>query len=189
MNNQKRTPYFLILALLTAGYFMMSPVAKAADTSVGDSEQVSKLFSEAKTEADGLVRDAELLDVFTRSVLSWDSHATQISLIREHVNKAGQILTSLNEVRHTGSPWQQQAIDQITPLLKELASNTQSAIEHLNEKRDDIRFRAGQYQDYAVANYNLASELAALISHYVDYERNKAEFARLGERRLEVAEN
>jgi len=188
MNNQKRTPYLLILMFLVAGSVTTSPVSKAAQTSGEDSEQVSNLFSEAKTEAHELERDAELLDVFTRSVLSWESHSRQISLIREHVNKAGEILAHLHEARDTAAPWQQQAIDQITPWLKELASNTQSAIEHLNEKRDDIRFRAGEYQDYAVANYDLAKELAALISHYVDYERNKAEFARLGEK-LQVAEN
>jgi len=187
MNNQKETPYLLILALLVAGYLTMSPAAKAADTSGGDSEQVSKLFSEAKTEAHELERDAEQLETFTRSDLSWETHTRQISLIREHVNKSGEILADLHEARDTAAPWQQQAIDQITPLLKELASNTQSAIEQLKEKKHLIRFSA-EYKDYAVENYDLAKELAALISDYVDYERHKAAFDRLGEK-LQVAEN
>jgi len=187
MNNQSRTPYFLILALLVAGYLTMSPVAKAADTSGGDSEQVSKLFSEAKDEAHQLVVDADQLHAFTRSDVGWQSHAAKITSLKEHVNKAGEILASLHEVRATAAPWQQQAIDQITPLLKQLASNTTSAIEHLNDKRDRIRFSA-EYKSYAAENYDLAKELAALISDYVDYDTTKAEFDRLAEK-LEVAEN
>jgi len=174
----------LILALLVAGYLTMSPVAKAADTSGGDSEQVSKLFSEAKAEAHELEADADQLKAFTQSNLSYQSHAFKIESIKEHVNQAGKILADLHAARDTAAPWQQQAIDQITPLLKQLASNTQSAIELLN----DEKHRSVEYKNYAVENYDLAKELAALISDYVDYERHKAEFDRLGEK-LQVAEN
>jgi len=187
MNNQKRAPYLLILALLVAGYLSMSPVAKAADMPGGDSDQVSKLLSEAKTEAQALVHDTDQLKTFAQSNLSYESHASKITSIKEHINQAGEILASLHEARDTAAPWQQQAIGQITPLLKQLAANTQSAIEHLNDKRHNIGLST-EYKNYVVENYDLAKELAALISDYVDYERHKAEFDRLGEK-LQVAEN
>jgi ABC-type transporter MlaC component len=181
MNNHKRTTYPLILALLVAGYLTMSPAAKAAGPSGGDSEQVSKLLSEAKTEAHELEFDAEKLATFTRSKLSWKSHLSQISLIGEHVNKAGKILARLNVVRDTASPWQQQAIDSIHRLLKELADNTEATMNHLNGNKDRIHVNR-EYKDYVVANYDLAKELAALITDYVDYGKHEAEYQRLQEK-------
>ena len=63
MNNQKRTPYFLILALLVAGCFSISPAANAGDTSSESSEEVSQLLSQVKTEAIALERDSDDLAV------------------------------------------------------------------------------------------------------------------------------
>jgi len=181
MNSQKKTPYFLILALLVAGYFSISPAAKAADTSSGSSEEVSQLLSQVKTEAIALERDSEDLAAWTRAKqLSWQSHADKLNAIRDHVNRAGQLLTELNEAREGASPWQQQAIDRIYPLLKELADNTEATINHLSDNRAHIHFPA--YVDYAKAGYDLAKELAALVSDYVKFGEHEAEFHRLQEK-------
>jgi len=185
MNNHKRTAYPLILALLVAGYLTMSPAAKAADPSVGESDEVTKLLSDVEAEAHELERDAEGLHSFMRSSLSWQSHTAKISLVREHVNKAGRLMTKLNEARDTASPWQQKAIDSIQPLLKELADNTQATINYLADNKGRIHV-IPEYKDYVSANYDLAKELAALITDYVDYGKHEAEYQRLQEK-LQVA--
>ena len=181
MNSQKKTPYFLILALLVAGYFSISPAAKAADTSSGSSEEVSQLLSQVKTEAIALERDSEDLAAWAGArQLSSEGHAGKLNEIKDHVNQAGKLLTQLNEAREGASPWQHQAIDRIYPLLKELDDNTEAMINHFNENKAQIHFSA--YSDYAKAGYDLAKELAALISDYVDYGRHEAEFHRLQEK-------
>jgi hypothetical protein len=186
MNSQRRTPYFLVLALLVAGCFSISPVAKAADASTGSSEEVSQLLSQVKTEAKALERDSEDLASWAGAQqVSWQSHAVKLSLIREHVNEAGKLLTKLDEARGTASPWEHQAIDRIYVLLKELADNTTATINHLNNNKGHIYL--SPYPDYAKAGYDLAQELAALISDYVDYGDHEAEFHRLQEK-LEIAE-
>ena len=187
MNSQKRTPYFLILWLLVAGCFSISPAANAGDTSSESSEEVSQLLSQVKTEAIALERDAEDLAAWTRTnQLSSQSHADKLNAIRDHVNQAGQLLAELNEAREGALPWQHQAIDRIYPLLKELADNTQATINHFNDNRAHIKFSV--YGDYANAGYDLAKELAALISDYVDYGDREAEFHRLQEK-LQPAES
>lgn len=186
MKDNKRTPLPLALALLVAAYFAISPTAKAADTPVGDSEEVSRLLSDVKAEAHELERDAEDLNMFMRSSLTWESHTTKLNQIREHVNKAGRLLTELNEVRNEASPWQQKAIDEIYPLLKELADNTQATINHLSDNKDRIHV-GSTFKDYVVANYDLAKELAALVTDYVDYGKHEAEFQRLQDK-LQVPE-
>ena len=107
MNNQKRTPYFLILALLVAGCLSISPAANAGDTSSESSEEVSQLLSQIKTEALALEDDADVLASWAVAKnLSWESHAGKLSEIKDHVNQAGQLLTKLNEAREGASPWQ-----------------------------------------------------------------------------------
>ena len=181
MNNQNRTPYFLILALLVAGCFSISPAANAGDTSSESSEEVSQLLSQVKTEAIALEQDSDELAVWARAKhVSWQSHSRKLNEIKDHVNQAGQLLRKLNEAKDTASPWQQQAIDRIYPLLKELADNTGMTINHFNDNQDNFHF--GAYEDYAKAGYALAQELAALISDYVEYGEHEAEFHRLQEK-------
>ncbi len=181
MNSRKRTPYFLMLSLLAAGCFLISPAANAGDTSSGSSQEVNQLLSEVKAEAIALERDCDEITIWASArQLSWESHARKLTLIREHINRAGQLLTQLHDARDTASPWQQQAIDRIYPLLKELADNTEMTINHFKDNKDHIHFSA--YADYAKAGYDLAQELAALVSDYVEYGEHEAEFHRLQEK-------
>lgn len=150
--------------------------AFVATTSYGaqsatDSKEVSALLSDAKTEAIQLRSDADQLKAFTQSSLSWQSHASKVSEIKEHVNQNGRLLTDLENARAEGSSWQQQAIDQIRPLLEELAANVESTIDHLNQRPKLLQ--TGPYADYAAANYELASNAAVLISDYVEYGKSK----------------
>jgi len=169
MNSQKRTTYSLILSLLVAGCFLISPAANARDTSSGSSEEVNQLLSQVKAEAIALRNDVDVLAVWARSKqLSWKSHSEKLSNIKDHVNQAGQLLAGLNEARGTASAWQQQAIDRIYPLLKEIADNTEAMISHANDNRGNIHL--APYEEYTKAGYDLAEELASLISDYVDYE-------------------
>jgi len=54
-------------------------------------------------------------------------HADQIGVIKAHVNDSGKILAQLHDARAGASHWQQDAIDRITPLLQEIASNNHGA--------------------------------------------------------------
>ena len=177
MTNYRRLLFPSMLALLVAGYLMISPATRDLASSVGDSKEISTLLSEAKSEAIELREDAEKMSAFTRTKLSWESFATKINEIRDHVNKTGELLASLNQARETGSPWQQQAIDHITPALKELATNTESTIEHLNENRRLVHSK--ELEDYCFVNYELAKELTALVGDFIDYGETEARFAEL----------
>lgn len=125
------------------------------------------------------------METFTRSKLSWQSHAQQLSLIKEHVNKCGEVVQTLNDAKGEGSPWQQTAIERVTPLLSEMAKNIEGTIEHLNNNQS--RVHLAPFKDYVVANYDLANQLAALINDFVDYGKSKDKFENLGDK-LEVAE-
>ena len=95
-----------------------------------------RLLADAKAEAVELKDDSTDMESFTRSSLSWQSYAHKIEMIKEHVNNTGKLLSKLQAEEPNGSPWQQTAIKRIEPLLKELAANTETTINYLNENQD-----------------------------------------------------
>lgn len=185
MKSCKRLGFLAIPTLLALGAIAVSTAIRAADTPATRSEEVTELLSMAETEANDLKHDAAKMESFTRSKLSWESHSAQITVIKEHVNKAGELLTKLHAERGTAAPWQQQAIDQIEPLLKQLAANTTAMINHMNENRSKVHM--APYRDYAVANSQTAERLAALIGDFVEYGEATEKLDALNEK-LEIAE-
>jgi len=170
--------YALGLAFLLAASLYLLPALQAADNPVPDSPEVSEMLTQAKNQSLQLSDDANSMHNFSLTGMSWESHATQINLIRSHVNKLGRILQQMDDKRATASPWQQEAIDRITPLAAELASDVEKTIEHLNNNQN--RLHTPQYRDYLASNSEVSSSLSALISDYVSYGKNKAKYQKLG---------
>jgi len=180
MNARKSVAWIGPPALLIGGFFAGSPVVIAAEAP--DSEQVSKLLSEARTMAFQLREDAADMESFTRMDVSWESHAAAINQIKEHVNTLARQGAKLKELRGAASPWQKTAIDRIEPFLDELGGYTTAALEHI--KSHDQHTMA-EYNDYLEANADYASDLAAMIGQFVDYGKAKQRMERLGAK-LEV---
>jgi hypothetical protein len=134
-------------------------------------QDVSALFEEARSTAVQLSRDANTMESFSRSNLSWKGHGTQITQIQEHINKAGQILSQMQSARGGAQQWHQDAIDGITPILKELASNTEAIIHHLNENPN--RLKDPTYVEYLRSNAQLANQLSAAVGNVVDFDKTK----------------
>jgi hypothetical protein len=62
-------------------------------------------------------------------------------------------------------------------VLKELASNTESIINHLNDSKKYLKNPT--YQEYLKANAELSRELASSISDIVDYDNTKTKMEEL----------
>lgn len=150
-----------------------------------DSEFLTKVLSDVKTEAGTLQRDAAQLKAMTQSSVSWQSCADQLYHIKSDVNNVALLVQELNDFRIVAAPWQQIAIDRMNPLLRELAATTQTTINKLNENPTRVHMPA--YRDYVSAHYELATDLASTISDFVDYGKTKAKFEALS-RKLEMPE-
>ena len=130
--NPQRVFVALVLLLGTTGL--------TAQTS--DSAQVTKLLADAKAQAASAANDAELLQSYTRSTLSLESHASQIEKIRTHVNDLGRTVSEMKAARGEASNWQQQAIDRIDPLLQEMADTLSATIKHMNDNPNRIHMQS-----------------------------------------------
>ena len=157
------------LALL----LIMGPSSVVAQKS--DSKEISRLLVEAKDHAVLAEDDAATLEDFTRSKLSWRTHGSKLTEIKDHVNALGVVSKQLNDLREQGSTWQQKAIEQIDPLLRDMASHLTATINHLNENQSRVHMKP--YSDYAEANHEVASRMAELVKDFVEYDKatSKAE--------------
>lgn len=177
MINYKRLHLPSTLALLLTGYFMMPLAGAVASSSVGDSLEISALLEEAKAEALELRDDSEKMASLSRSVLHTQSFAGKLDEVKSHVNKTGRLLAKLSQAREAGSSWQQQAIDHITPALKELAENTETTIKHFNDNR--LSAHTQELEEYCLVNYELTKELASLVGDFIAYGETQAKFVEL----------
>jgi hypothetical protein len=132
--SQLRRLYLACVSIGFAGLLMlpdMQAQGRAAD--------LATLFQDARTVAGQLRRDSLTMETYTRSGVAWQSHAAQIELIKQHINKAGSILSDMQAARGDAKPWHQETIDRITPVLKQLADNTTAIIDRLNSKPTNLR--------------------------------------------------
>ena len=143
-----------------------------------DAAQASKLLEDAKTSAAQLACDTEQMESYARSQVSWRTHAGQIERVKEHVNNTGKILAELHNARDGAEPWQQKAIDKITPITQQLASNTEAIINNLNSTKQTW---GPEFQGLK-SNTDQARDLSKLIGNYLDYGSAKSKTQGLGQK-------
>ncbi len=168
------------LHLTLAALLIPLAALSAAGQQRPDSAHVTQLLQQARGEAARLATEADALSSYTRSAVTWESHSSQIQVITDHINQLGKTVESLNDAKGEASDWQQQAIDHVTPLAQELASDIQTTINHLNENK--TRLRSAPYTEYVKANAENSQQLANLIRDYVSYGQAKVKYEELSDK-------
>jgi hypothetical protein len=143
----------------------------------GESDQLAQLLGEARNEAGELARDADETESLVRNDVSWQTHAAMLDSVKEHVNNMGRIIDKLTATRSSGSELQEQAVDRILPLLKELAANTTAAINYLNQNK--ARPIGESYTQYLKENADTAHQLASTVSSLFEYEKTRNKMGEL----------
>jgi hypothetical protein len=156
--------------LIALGTMMMTGLTVAAQSP--DSERITTLLQHAREHSVKANLDAEQIDAFTRSKASWQSHSVQLRHMTDDVNELGKDMSDLTAARPEGSPWQQEAIDDVDPLLRSLADHMTAMIQHLKDNQTLVHMPP--YVDYAGANYELSQTLLAMIDDYIGYAEAKA---------------
>jgi hypothetical protein len=115
---------------------------------------------------------AELQSFSSASGPGWQSHAAVLTRIKEDVNKLQENMRGLQSHRTVASTWQQDAIDRVTSLANDLATNMNKAMDHLNKNK--TRPTTSPYPEYLKANTQIVNALAEEIDGTIDYGENKA---------------
>jgi hypothetical protein len=171
----------LTLALIALFALVAGP--SYASAQANDSPQISRLLKEAKSSAIQANREAVELESYTNSNLSWKTHAQALERIRGHVNDMGKLLRQMEDAKSEGSPWQQDAINRIDPLLRQMADQLTATIQHGNEHPNRIHMM--KFKNYVSACAGFASQTERLISDIVAYDQAQAKVQML-EQKLEL---
>jgi hypothetical protein len=165
--NAKKVLYSLVVLLAC----VVIPIALFAQAS-GDNPSVTGQLNDAKTVVAKVKRDAMQMETYTRAGgPSWKTHVSALEKIKTDVNALQQNMRGLQSHRTIASPWQQDAIDRITALANDLATNMNGAIDRLNKSKNPT---TAPYPDYLKANTRIATDLADEIDATIDYGQNKA---------------
>lgn len=167
--------------LLTMAAMLLAGTTLSAQNP--DSARITSLLRHAKEHAAQANLNAERIETYTRSKITWESHAAELNRMKGNINDLGKDVGELSAARAEGSPWQQQAIDDIDPLLRSMADHLSAMIKHLSENQNRVHMPA--YEDYAKANYEFSQKLLAMINDYIEYEQAKSTAESL-EQRLQI---
>ncbi len=138
-----------------------------------DNPSVTAQLNAAKPIIAKIKKDAAELQSFSAaSGPGWDSHAAVLNRIKDDVNKLQENMRGLQSHRTVASGWQQDAIDRVTSLANDLATNMNSAMEHLNKSK--ARPTKAPYPEYLKANSRIANDLGDEIDAIIDYGQAKS---------------
>jgi len=142
-----------------------------------ESQQLTQLLSDADDEARELASDAEETQTLILNDTNWVTHALMLARVKAHVDNMALIIEKLNKTQKSGSELQEQAVEQMLPLVKELSANTTAAINYLNQNK--ARPVSDSYTQYLDKNAETARELSSIITSLLEYQRSMAEIEKL----------
>lgn len=162
----------LLALLLLPTYLMMANRAMGLQNADQD---VRDLLSLAAQQSASLDYDADQMQSLLHNDVAWQTHASLLESVKEHVNQLSRTIAKLEAERSQASTWQQKGVDRVVPLLRELSENTTAAINHLD--KNQARPVSGYYADYLDENAETAHDLNRIISATIEYGhmRNKLE--------------
>ncbi len=138
-----------------------------------DNPSVTGQLNDAKPIVATIKKEAtELVSYTQTSGLSWKTHLAVLERIKADVNKLQENMRGLQSHRTIASPWQQDAIDRVTALANDLATNMNNAMEQLNKSKS--RPLAPPYPEYLKLNAQIANDLADEINATIDKGQAKA---------------
>lgn len=171
------TGFLMMGVLVLLGFAPLAQPAWAVRNA--ENSDVESLLYQVREDAVGLDHDAEFMETFVRSDVDWQGHVPYLIAVKEHVNNMAAALDKLQAAHDTGSPEQQDTIDRITPLLREIARNTNSAILYINQNQS--RPLIGDYPTWLRENAEASHELAELISDTIRYGQTMSGLQKLSD--------
>lgn len=137
-----------------AALALLAPAAIFA-AQAQDATSIPKLLQQVKDHAAQAKDDAAFLDSHSQSNLDWRMHAQYLQNVKDHANDLLQDYYQLQTVRDKGTPLQQEAIDRLEPLLRDMGTSLTNTFQKLNEHPGRVNmpsFRTQVHADYESIN-------------------------------------
>lgn len=138
---------------------------------------LTELLWNARDEAVQLANDADQMQTLVLTDTNWVTHELMLHKIQSHLDDMQLLVQRLTKTEGAGSVLQEQAVERMLPLIRELSDNTASAIRYLNQNK--TRPLSDTYTQYLQKNAETAHELSNMVSSLVDYEESMNEMKQL----------
>jgi hypothetical protein len=161
------------IALLSS-FVLFSPLALADTTCLGTRTAGQPQMTEQLDSFErGAASTRDQIDRYAAAVRSGyphrDSHAANLNLARENVNRLGKQMSEMEKLSTQGTPLQQAAIREARPHLELLANDVQSAIVMLNEGAG--AYRSEDFRKTVNGMYKQAALIYTKVDALSDFEK------------------
>jgi hypothetical protein len=126
------------------------------------SKEGSRLLNDINRKAQDVRMEAAKLEVQARDPqVDWQTHATELTEVRDDINYMGEKICRLETIRGQLAPLQQSTVDKSATLTKEMANFTTDAIQFLNAHRDNLwspsyrAYTANVYKEAKTLNHSI----------------------------------
>ena len=165
----------LVIGVLIVPLLFQGPLAAYATRP--ENQELTELLSDASGEALKLAGDADEMQTLIFNDANWVTHELMLAKVKGHVDNMALIIEKLSKAQKSGSELQEQAVQQMLPLVKELSANTTAAINYLNQNK--ARPISDSYTQYLNKNAETAHQLSSIISSLLEYQKGMADIEKL----------
>jgi hypothetical protein len=152
-----------------------------ASTSAVHAERASELLKDVRTLAAKVSDSTDNLALSAgTNRLHWMTHASHLNQAKDGINEIGEKLQTLQSMRDSVHPWQQEAIDRIHASSLKAARHTDSALRYLNDNKNWLV--APSYKDDVTAIQAHAEIVRNTADDFLNYASTKDRLGALQER-------
>ena len=160
------------LAALIFGLLTTIPAsAEISQKDVAGHPEVAEQLTLLRETAAGLQNHADALSSFTRMRLHWTTHADRLETLKQHVNKMGKTLTSLEALKPHANDEQRMAIENVRPHLEGVAYELTEAINLVAEDRNSVHWPP--YSESVKDIHTQAKSLYQTVDVILDYQQSR----------------
>lgn len=164
----KNTLKHLITAAVVLAGIAGTFSLKAADSP----NPFSKLIAEAQTNSSQISTDWKAY--VRRPNLNGTSDAAEIARMKDDISAEMKTITTLIDSRSQASPSQATTIDQLLPVMEDLADNAADALDYLNG--NESRLTEKECKEYLEGSSDTTTRLAVLIAQIVELGNGRDKF-------------
>ena len=150
---------------------------------MGEVSQVSKIddmLAAFESKAIETRRDAAILESKRRNPrLSWETHSSKLSVMKEHINEMGKMLAELEGMKPKATLFQEKAIEAARPHLEDMAQRVEKGINWINEDRRSIA--KAEYKDNLHGIWVSSDALYRDVDTVIDYHEARMRLNELAE--------
>ena len=157
---------------------VLRSVSLAMPAFADNPKRVGQQLSSFKATASQVKSEADLLKSYTPSKrLSWQTHTSQLVVLRDPVNQLGKDLAFLEANKPVATENQLMAIDHARPHLESIAETLTLAIQLVDEDRRNVN--STEYVEAVNSVYAHAHDLHTKVEAILDLEASKVRFDKL----------